>query len=103
MNFEAAPKETETHTSWDEAKLYCAFLEVDGKNDWRLPTNEELKKIYQSKNDFTNDYYWSSTEDNDNNVGLAIGKLAWFQDMSNGYVYSGYKGNRAYIRAVRYI
>lgn len=64
MNFEVAPKETEIKSNWYDANLYCMFLEVDGKNDWRLPTIEELHEIYQSKNNFTTDYYyWSSTDD----------------------------------------
>lgn len=101
MTFEIAPKSTETHSSWDEANLYCMFLEVGGKKGWRLPTKEELKVIYYTcqpyhylpTNMFVNSYYWSAIEDSSD--------LAWFMDMSNGYAYSGFKGNHGYVRAVR--
>jgi len=94
MNFEIAPKETEIKANWYDANLYCATLTHDNKYDWRLPTIEELYEIYQSKNDFTNDYYWSSTEDDGNG--------AWVQNVTNSYQsyddkdYSGF-----YVRPVR--
>ncbi|MEI6079662.1 MAG: DUF1566 domain-containing protein [bacterium] len=31
-------------TSWGEAKLYCERLVFGGRNDWRLPTVEELQR-----------------------------------------------------------
>ena len=64
MNFEIAPKSTEIRANWDNARLYCMFLEIDGKKGWRLPTKEELIEIYKSGNNFTDkrSYYWSSEE-----------------------------------------
>jgi hypothetical protein len=64
MNFEIAPKSTEIKATWDAARLYCFSLNIDSKTGWRLPTIEELDKIYQSQNDFEKWWYWSSTEDN---------------------------------------
>ena len=75
--------------------LYCSILTIDNKNDWRLPTTEELKYIYNSKNDFVGSYYWSSTED--------YGYGAWVQVMSNGFQDSYDKGTSLYVRAVRSI
>ena len=50
---EIAPKEYEFEMkSYDEAKLFCFSLNVDGKVGWRLPTKDELKVIYERDNDF---------------------------------------------------
>ena len=96
MNFEIAPKSTEIQANWDDAKLYCLSLNVDGKTGWRLPTKAELNEIYKSKNDFEKFWYWSSTGNG--------GGYAWYQNFVNGYQgnygrnYGGY-----YVRAVRSI
>lgn len=51
---EIAPREFEFETkSYDDAKLYCFSLNIDGKVGWRLPTREELDSIYESDNDFS--------------------------------------------------
>jgi hypothetical protein len=95
MNFEIAPKSTEVQTNWEEARMYCFSLNIDGKIGWRLPTKEELNDIYESENDFEEWYYWSSTESN--------GSKAWFQNFNVGHQSShGVKNNgNIYIRAVR--
>lgn len=96
MNFEIAPKSTEIQTNWEEARMYCFSLNIDGKIGWRLPTKEELNEIYESVNDFEKAWYWSSTENN--------GNYAWDQFMSNGYQASGNKNyGTFYVRAVRSI
>ena len=77
MNFEIAPKETETILSWDDAHLYCFSLNIDGKTGWRLPTMNELREIYKSDNDFEDTWYWSSTEHDMHN--------AWNQNFYNGF------------------
>jgi hypothetical protein len=51
------------------AKL-CADLEASGKDDWFLPSREELSLIYlnlkvKGHGDFPDDFYWTSTEFND--------------------------------------
>lgn len=74
--FEFAPKETEIQANWYDAIAYCHSLRIDGKSGWRLPTNNELNEIYDSKNDFEDDWYWSSTE--------IDGNLAWNQNFSTG-------------------
>lgn len=94
MNFEIAPKETEIRANWDNARLYCTFLEVDGKRGWQLPTKEELNEIYNSDNDFEKVWYWSSTENNGSN--------AWVQYFNLGSQGYDYKGNGGYyVRAIR--
>ena len=65
MNFEIAPKETEIQANWDDAKLYCLSLNVDGKTEWRLPTKDELNQIsiqIDLLGYFYTGGYWSSSE-----------------------------------------
>jgi len=94
MNFEIAPKSTEIQATWDNAILYCTFLEVDGKRGWRLPTKEELNEIYELENDFEKKWYWSGTDNS--------GNYAWSRSIGNGI-----QGNRNknysyyYVRAIR--
>lgn len=43
----------------------CIDLNLNGYNDWFLPSKAELFKLYQNKNligGFSADYYWSSSE-----------------------------------------
>ena len=94
MNIEISPKEYERVLNWDDAMMYCQLLIIYGKDDWRLPTIEELDYIYHSKNDFVASKYWSSTENN--------GNYAWFQNMSSGGQNTiNSKNNSNYVRAVR--
>ena len=39
--------------SWHKAKIYCKNYQYYGYNDWRMPTIEELKSIYDTKADRT--------------------------------------------------
>jgi hypothetical protein len=93
MNFEIAPKETEIQANWDDARLYCLFLNIDGAVGWRLPTKEELDYIYHSVNDFVGSNCWSSTE--------YFGNNAWYQSLSIGFQDFNNKDNSYYVRAVR--
>ena len=66
MNIEIAPKEYEIRATWDNARLYCFSLNIDGKVGWRLPTVKELDQFYLLPNgDFARGFYWSSQEDSD--------------------------------------
>lgn len=95
MNIEIAPKEYERELNWNDAMMYCQLLVIDDKNDWRLPTIEELYEIYNSENDFVGSYYWSSTE--------LSGTYAWLQSLSSGLQGNFNKYNSGYVRAVRTI
>ena len=96
MNIEIAPKETEIQANWYDASQYCFSLNINEKTGWRLPTTDELTQIYESENEFEEDYYWSSTEYNDVN--------AWSNHMSIGIQsYYGKSYGDGYVRAVRTI
>ena len=97
-NIEISPKEYERTLNWHDGMLYCSILTIDNKNDWRLPTTEELKYIYDSENDFDGSSYWSSTEYS------KYGNMdAWSRSMASGDHYFHLKSNRFYVRAVRSI
>jgi|688.fasta_scaffold00172_64 hypothetical protein len=89
LPFEIADKATTKKMNWNDA---VAYIESLGEG-WRLPTIEELHEIYNSENDFTKDYYWSSTE--------GSGDGAWGQNLSDGNQFNFFKGYSAYVRAVR--
>jgi hypothetical protein len=96
MNIEISPKKYESKLNWYDGMLYCQLLIIDGKDDWRLPTKDELDYIYHSENDFVFDFYWTSTEYNGHN--------AWSQNLSSGNQYDfSYKNYSYYVRPVRTI
>ncbi len=91
------------------AARLCAELQItEGSNtyrDWYLPSIAELHLMYQNKGTIDTeaignggsaiitDYYWSSTEDNENN--------AWIEDFTTGSPYLHDKLNENYVRAIR--
>jgi len=85
---------------WNSAKTACEELILNGYSDWHLPSKEELNSVYVNLKQvgvggFANNFYWSSTETNNNN--------AWPQYFNNGlqgysHLYKNYKCN---VRAVR--
>jgi|688.fasta_scaffold2146640_2 hypothetical protein len=62
MNLEISDTQYVKLLNWYDAKLYCELLEIDGKNDWRLPTIEEMISISVSNHDFEQMWYWTGTE-----------------------------------------
>lgn len=53
------------------AAMICSNLTEGGYSDWYLPSNDELTKLDQNKTaigGFTNDWYWSSTEESSLNA-----------------------------------
>lgn len=93
MNIEVSPKQYEQELNWNDAMLYCQLLVIDDKNDWRLPTLEELKEIYTSENDFDGSTYWASTD--------FTSYYTFTLNLSSGYQNFNGKHNSFYVRAVR--
>ncbi len=91
-----------------KAAQLCDELIVGEFTDWFLPSIDELDLMYDNLQEnglggfhdvSTDDYYWSSSQDNTDN------ETAWSQGFSNGQQYnyydSYYKTYSSYIRAVR--
>ena len=98
-NIEVARNDFKNAQTWNDAIAKCKGL----GNGWRLPTLDELNKLYNNKDKiggfkdsyFDNAHYWSSTEyDND---------YAWSKNMFNGEggQVVGYRYLTYNVRAVR--
>lgn len=90
--------------NWQEAIDSCENLSLGGFNDWRLPNQEELSSIVETKGRPTIqsrfDYgvsapYWSSSINVDNSSD------AWYVNFYNGHNYAGTKDNNFSVRCVR--
>jgi len=92
---------TETSYAAGLARAYTG----GGYTDWFLPSKDELNKMYTNRatinttaasnsgSDFSNWYYWSSTENDGGN--------AWAQHFLSGYQYGVNKYSTRNVRAVR--
>lgn len=84
---------------WTNAIAACEQLELNGYNDWRLPTKEELDTLYtvmklKSKGNFEDKSYWSGSEFNS--------YYAWRKNFKTGKVdRRGNKAKEQLVRAVR--
>jgi len=83
---------------WDGAIDYCNTLDSEGKNDWFLPSREELNLMYTNLHmnnlgGFAGGWYWSSTEDVDGDV--------WSQNFTVGNQFNGDKDFMGLVRAAR--
>lgn len=83
--------------AFNAAKV-CSDYKGGGYNDWYLPSKYELRLLYKNKNiigGFAKDYYWSSTEENDNVVWL----LSFYGGYDSNYLKYGSSLFR--VRAIR--
>ncbi len=91
-----------TELDWNAAKSVCESYIAEGKDDWRLPTNEEFKLIYSnlilSKVKLESAYYWTSTVYNQK-FGTT---WPYSFDMSRGKSdYNSGMVNKFHVRAIR--
>jgi formylglycine-generating enzyme required for sulfatase activity len=90
MDFEISPKTNDQHLNWYEADEYCKSL----GNDWRMPTIDELRLIFESDHDLEEKYYWAS---NENNYGYG-----WAISMKYGHIMYDHKRlSQFYVRPVK--
>ena len=79
------------------AAEHCGSLIIGSYSDWYLPSSDELNLLYINRSaigGFTNNSYWSSTENGNNN--------AYSRDFSNGIPTGGNgKSTPLYVRAIR--
>ena len=93
-SIEIAQFDLPTTTTWYNAKRECKEL---GKG-WRLPTKEELDKMYNNKDligNFVNTNYWSSTDYNSD--------YAWMQVFTHKLIAVTLKEGHINARAVKTI
>jgi hypothetical protein len=84
----------------ESAARLCANLNVNGYNDWFLPSIDELDLMYKNLKlkglgGFKDGFYWSSSQDA-GNYYLALTRL-----FSDGEQYIGYKDYDNNVRAIR--
>jgi hypothetical protein len=86
------------------AAQFCDDLNLNGYNDWFLPSKDELNLMYFNIGQgnalglgniggFASYYYWSSTE--------SASTIACYQSFATGYHYFNFKYYSYYVRAVR--
>ena len=84
-------------TTWYEAKRECNQYRGGGYNDWYLPNQDELNKLYKKKKvvgGFIDHYYWSSAEKDDSDA-----YLQYFSGTGGAQV--GNKNMEYFVRAIR--
>ena len=108
--FAAAPADAPGRYTWHDGNQYCEDLVAYGQDDWKLPTKEQLNRLYQNKNmgafaGTFNDsadgitlahWYWSSQEH------ASLSSNAWDQRFTDGFGGWGYKDHHELsVRCVR--
>lgn len=98
--------------TWEDAKHYCDNLVQGGHDDWRLPTAKELASLVHADIAFEgptidgaflpstspSDFYcWTATSD----ASVPGADKAWLVSFNYGFVKSGDKTYKYYVRAVR--
>ncbi|MDR2596603.1 MAG: DUF1566 domain-containing protein [Treponema sp.] len=84
----------------ESAARLCVNLNINWRNDWFLPSIDELDLMYKNLKQkglggFEDGFYWSSSQDA-GNYTLALTKL-----FSDGNQYVGYKDYANNVRAIR--
>jgi hypothetical protein len=75
---------------------YCSIFELNGYDDWYLPSKDELNKLYLNRiaiGSFAIGGYWSSSE--------ADAENAWLHDFGSDSQLSNFKYSTARVRPVR--
>lgn len=102
---EAAPRDLDDTMSWNDAVEAAGRYSAGGFSDWRLPTKDELKWMYEnlhrqniggflSGDDWS--YYWSSSE-----ISSSDSNYAWVQRFIDGLQSNLFRDRSCRVRAVR--
>lgn len=84
-NLQVASQDFNNAMNWGEAMKECKGL----GSDWRLPTKEELKSIYEQLHkkgigSFKSEFYWTCSEDSSFELDLNNIETAFFVNFKNG-------------------
>ncbi len=84
----------------DYAAKACADYSSGGKDDWFLPSKDELNELYKQKNTVgvASNIYWSSSEYTSSEYSASYARG---QNFSNGNQSGSYKDTGRHVRAVR--
>jgi len=88
-------------SEWTHAKSWAESLVWKGYDDWRLPTKDELKELYdygRTHISYASGGYWSSTSYYGPSTAWMF---VYYVDFSNGFVTGYDKEDSLYVRAVR--
>jgi hypothetical protein len=89
--------------TFNQARKYAATLDAHGHKDWRVPTQGELKVLYNNRaaiggfdtsGSVSRGWYRSSSED-------SVDYNAWYQRFSDGHQLNYYKSFDSSLRCVR--
>jgi hypothetical protein len=84
----------------DYAAKICKDLELNGFDDWYLPAKSELEELYEYRvqvGGFTDDYYWTSSENSNEDYRF----LAFRVHFGTGLSSTFYKDFEARVRPIR--
>ena len=82
--FEIAPVDYWQALRFDDARLYCFSLNIDGKTGWRLPTKEELIRILSAHETANYTLYWAQEADFHKD---RMAHCVYNDGISTGYIY----------------
>lgn len=74
MAIELSPKQYQTRLNWDDARVYCFSMNIDGSIGWRLPTIDEITALnlnggfYWCLQDQRAENYWYSSTNSMNHL-----------------------------------
>ena len=95
MKIEIVPKQYIKKLNYQDAVLYCSILNIDDKNDWRLPSFAECRHIspllkrYALYKGGIRDIYWINFHINDETsriYDLVDDTIHTFNEMMEFYV-----------------
>ena len=87
----------------DYAAKLCADLVLNGYDDWYLPAKSELAELYEQRavvGGFSDNFYWSSTENNIDTQNRRD-SLAWCHNIQTNHQNTYYKSFEGHVRAIR--